>query len=132
MRLKQVVCSLVSIYFDSPQLSIQQNFLRKESGNSFSTTFCVWFFKKNVSHVIFYNWPNLIAWLPLLFWDIGQYVYCNCLLTTLWRRKFWNQFRNTTPAQKGHVQSFLIKTSKFDLKLNCSYIFNHILKNWSS
>ena len=25
--------------------------------------------------------PNFIAWLPLL---IGQYVYCNCLLTRLW------------------------------------------------
>ena len=23
-------------------------------------------------------------------WDIGQYVYCNCLLTRLWHRKFWN------------------------------------------
>ena len=27
---------------------------RKESSISFSTTFCVWFFKRNVSHVIFY------------------------------------------------------------------------------
>ena len=23
-------------------------------------------------------------------WDIGQYVYCNFLLTSLWRHKFWN------------------------------------------
>ena len=23
-------------------------------------------------------------------WDIEQYVRCNCLLTTLWRHKFWN------------------------------------------
>ena len=29
-------------------------------------------------------WPNLI-------WDIEQCVYCNCLLTRLWRHKFWNQ-----------------------------------------
>ena len=24
------------------------------------------------------NWPNFIAWLQ--YWDIGQYLYCNCLL----------------------------------------------------
>ena len=23
-------------------------------------------------------------------WNIGLYVYCNCLLTKLWRHKFWN------------------------------------------
>ena len=23
-------------------------------------------------------------------WDIGQYAYCNCLLTSFWRHKFWN------------------------------------------
>ena len=40
------------------RLLIQRNtqfwFFRKGSGNSFSTTFFVWFFKKNVSHVMFY------------------------------------------------------------------------------
>ena len=55
-------------------------FSRKGSGNSFSTTLCVWFFKKFVSHIFFY-WQNkfhcLIAFTS---WDIGQYVYCNCLL----------------------------------------------------
>ena len=30
------------------------SFFRKEPRTSFSTTFCVWFFKKNVSHVILY------------------------------------------------------------------------------
>ena len=23
-------------------------------------------------------------------WGIGKYVYCNCLLTRLWRHRFWN------------------------------------------
>ena len=67
----QKVCSLVSISFESPRLAKQwkQNIwnfriliqkyadfciFKKESGNSFSTKFCVWFFKKNVSQVIFY------------------------------------------------------------------------------
>ena len=29
-------------------------FFRKASGTSFSTTFCVWFFKKKVSYIMFY------------------------------------------------------------------------------
>ena len=36
-------------------------FIRKGSGNSFSTTFCAWYFKKIYS----ISWPNLIAWLFL-------------------------------------------------------------------
>ena len=24
-------------------------------------------------------------------WDIGQYLYCNCLFLRLWRQKLWNQ-----------------------------------------
>ena len=70
LTLKQVVCSLVSKNFYSPQLDIQskqtaQNFriliqryaqfwfFRKESGKSFFTAFCVCRFKKNDSDVIF-------------------------------------------------------------------------------
>ena len=83
-----MVCSLVSIYFDSSKLGIQCKqtaynfwlliqrysqfwFFRKGSGNIFSTTFHKWFFKKNIFRVIFY-WPDFIFWLPLS-WDIGQY-----------------------------------------------------------
>ena len=43
---------------------------RKMSGNSFSTTFYVWFFKKNVSHVTFILLYCLIAFTS---WDIGLY-----------------------------------------------------------
>ena len=58
MRCKQVVCCLVLLYLDTPQLGIQQNleeknnryaqfwFFRNVSGNSFSITFCEWFLKK--------------------------------------------------------------------------------------
>ena len=38
-------------------------FFRKGPGNSFPTTFCVWFFKENVSYII---WRNSIAGLPLV------------------------------------------------------------------
>ena len=56
-----MVCTLVSIYFDSPQIGKlcktldylsrhmpNFDFLEKKFGNSFSTIFCVWFFKKSV------------------------------------------------------------------------------------
>ena len=65
-----MVCSLVSIILGSSQLGKQLkqdktleywsrgmlnfDFFRKRSGNRFSTKFCVWFFKKNISHAIFY------------------------------------------------------------------------------
>ena len=50
-----MICSLVSVYFEDTQLGYnkKQNvryarfwFFRKGYGNSFSTTFCEWFFKK--------------------------------------------------------------------------------------
>ena len=59
--------------------------LLEKSLRSFSTTVCVWFFKKSVFHVTFYY--CLVAFTS---WDIGQYVYWNCLLTRLWRQKFKN------------------------------------------
>ena len=101
-----MICSLVSKYFDSPQLAIQwkqtvQNFrllilryaqfefFRKGSGTSFSTTFCVYFSRKMFLMLHSINWPNFIVWLSLLpSRDIGQYVYYNCLLSRMWRLKF--------------------------------------------
>ena len=35
-------------------------------------------------------WPSLIVWLPLTSRDIVQYVYCNCLLTTIICMVIWN------------------------------------------
>ena len=101
---KQMVCSLVSITFHSPQLAkqLKQNiwnliiliqryvrfwFLRKEPGNSFSTTFCVWLFKKNISHVMLYWLTKFLYLIAFIAWDIGIYVYCNCLLTKLWHHR---------------------------------------------
>ena len=37
------------------------------------------------------NWPNIIpSLIAFTFWNIGKYVHCNCLFTSLWRNKFWN------------------------------------------
>ena len=94
-----MVCNLVSIYFDTRQVSIQQKqsalnfrlliqryaqfwFFRKGSGSSFPTTFCVWFFKKCVSLVTFYYKFHCL--IVVTSWDIWQYVYCNCCTFQGW------------------------------------------------
>ena len=46
--------------------NLQQNRVNNEQGSkkSFSTTFFVWFFKKNVSRIAFINWSNFRLSLP--------------------------------------------------------------------
>ena len=78
-----MVCSLVSIYSDTPRLGhtitancikpqtigleIRSNLLfRKDSGHSFFTTFSIGFSKKNFSHVYSIDWLTFIVGLPLL------------------------------------------------------------------
>ena len=42
-------------------------------------------------------------------WDIGQYVYCNCLLFKLRRHKFWNWSRHSYQVIFLHDQKLRIK-----------------------
>ena len=63
----------------------------KGSGNSFPTIFCVWFFKKNVFHFVFYLLTKFHCLIAFTSWYIGQYAYCNCLFPRLWRDRFLNQ-----------------------------------------
>ena len=56
---------------------------KKKSETSLPASFSAFFLKKNVSlFTIFY----LTKFYFLRYW-----AYCNCLLTWLWRHKFWNQ-----------------------------------------
>ena len=48
------------------------------------------------------NWPNFIV-VTFTSWDIGQYVYCNCLLTRLWRQKFQNQCHLSNQTASIHA-----------------------------
>ena len=63
---------------------------KKVSGTSFPTTFYVWFFKKNISHVTFYSLTKYHCLDAFTFCDIEQYVYCNYLQLIMWRHKFLN------------------------------------------
>ena len=51
-------------------------FFREGCGNSFSTTFYVWFFKKNVSHIILYSLVKFHCLIAFISWNIGLY---NCI-----------------------------------------------------
>ena len=103
-----MVCSLVSIHFDSPQLSIQNNcinlstiliqryaqfgFFRKGSGNSFPPHLFppyVWFLRKMFVMLCSINWLIFVVWLlyVLRYWTI---CVLKLFLISLWRRKFWN------------------------------------------
>ena len=62
---------------------------RKESGDSFSTTFCVWFQGRCFSYYILLN-DQISLFDCFISWDIGQYMYCNCLFPILRHHKFWN------------------------------------------
>ena len=54
---------------------------KKRSGTSLPTSFSTWFLKKNISVVIFSYLTKFQCLVAFNSWDIGQYVYCNCLLT---------------------------------------------------
>ena len=82
---------------------------KKRSGTSHPASFSAWFLKRNISLVIFYQLIKFHCLVDSTLWDIGPYVYCNCLLTRLWRHKLkltWsfqsNHFfyRNKKSAQK--------------------------------
>ena len=50
------------------------------------------------------NWPNFFYLIAFTSQNIGQYVYCNCLLTRLWRHKFWNYSFPSNQAVLLHDQ----------------------------
>ena len=67
-------------------------FLKNEKrfATSLHASFSAWFLKKHISVVIFYYLTKFQCLVAFPSWDIGQYVYCNCLLTRVWRQKLWN------------------------------------------
>ena len=79
-------------------------FFRKESGNTFSIKFCVWFFKENVSHAIFCQPSKSHYLITFTSWDNGHYVYCNCLLTSFWHYNVWNYYYLSNQAVFLHEQ----------------------------
>ena len=63
---------------------------KKRSRTSLPASFSAWFLKKNISFAIVNYLTKFHCLVTFTSWDIGQYVYCHCLLTSLRRHKFWN------------------------------------------
>ena len=129
-----MVCSLVSIFFDSPQLGNENKLyktLEYRSRDMLNSDFLVqclrivspphfvFDFSKNMFLMLYcyilINRPNIISWFPLLL-EIAQYVYCNCLLTSLWRHKFWNQSSLSNQAVFLHDQKVTTKFKHLENK----------------
>ena len=62
---------------------------KKRSGTSLLPHVMHGFCKKTFILLYSINWPGFIVWLSLLRKILGN-MYCNCLLTRLWRHEFWN------------------------------------------
>ena len=105
MRWKQLICSLVSIYTDSPQLSYNKNelyktldywsrdmlnfdFLEKGLGIN-SPPHLVFDFSRKMFHIIFCWLTKFQCLIAFTFWDTGQYECSNCLFPSWWHHKFW-------------------------------------------
>ena len=63
---------------------------KKKSGTSLPISFSSWFLNKNIYLILFCYMIKFHCLAAFYLWDIWQYVYCNCLLTRLWRHRFWN------------------------------------------
>ena len=62
----------------------------KTKRTSLLASFYVWFLKKIISLVIYCYLTKFHYLVSFTLWNLGQYVHCNCLLTTLWRDQIWN------------------------------------------
>ena len=60
---------------------------KKSSGTTLRASFFSWFLKSN-SHDTFNYLTKFHFLIAFNSWDIGQYVYCNCLFPILCRQKF--------------------------------------------
>ena len=96
--------------------------IRKRSGSSLPSSFSARFLKENISLVTFYYLTKFDSLIAFNSWDIGQYVYCNCFLTKLWRHKFWS---------KPYISNQVFENEK-SLRWNKKH-FSPFLKNfhWS-
>ena len=107
---------------------LNYNFSRKGSGASFSTTFCIWFFNKNVSHVTFFWLTKFHCLIAFTSRDIRQYVYWlfvnqavtsqNLKLTL----SFWTNRFATWPRSQDKNLSILRTKRAFEMKWKAFFI----------
>ena len=95
-----MVCNLVSVYFNSPQIGIHWKqtvwIFWSSFRNSFSATFCaLWFFKKNVSNVdqisLSYCIYFLRYWIMCVLQLLGYQVVAS------WPKRIWSRSEDKYP-----------------------------------
>ena len=110
---------------------------KKKFGTSLPASFSAWFLKKNISFVMFFYLTKFQCLVVFTSWDIGEYVYCNSLLTRFWRNKFWNKHYlsnqavfSTWPKLGQKFKYFVNEKSFYD---EIKSIFRHFLNgfHWS-
>ena len=97
---------------------------RKGSGTNFSTTFCVWSFKRNAYLVIFYQLTKFHCLIVFTSSDIGQYMYipivcypgCEVINMKL-TLSLWSTRVYTWP--KSQDKSLNILRTKITFKVKC-------------
>ena len=57
---------------------------------SLPASFSYDFWRKLFALLYFYWLTKFHCLVASTLWEIGQYIYYNCLITRLWRHKFWN------------------------------------------
>ena len=97
---------------------------------SLSASFSAWFLKNNISLGTFYYLTKFHCLAVFTAWSIGQYVYCYCLLTRLWRHKFWNlpylsnqAVFSTWPKSKDKYLNILGTKKDFEVKSSFLKVF---------
>ena len=80
----------------------------------------MFFEEKYLSCNILLNDTKFHSLVSFAFWDIGKYMYCNCLLSRLWRHKFWNQ-----PSSN---QVFFVHDQKVKTKIQMSWERKELLR----
>ena len=93
---------------------------KKRSGTSLSALLSAWFLKKIISVVIFYYLTTFKCLDVFTSWDIGQYVYCSCLLTRLLLQKFWNEPTKMLRQKLKYLEN---KKSFYDKTKNIFHYF---------
>ena len=77
--------------------------IRKRSGTSFPA---------NISFCYIQLTDKISLSGCVYLWDIGQYGYCNCLLSRLWRHKFLNQIYISNQAVFSTCLKNILKTKR--------------------
>ena len=83
--------------------------------------------------VVFYCLTKFHCLVAFTSWDIGQYVNCDCLLTRMWRQKFWNYSYLFNQAifstwTKSHDKKLDILRTESAFKMKKKTIFHHSYK----